>query len=200
MKMSISITKLPLSHAQKLANRLVQLLEPHCERIQIAGSIRREKNEVGDIEIVCQPKKMAADIFEFSHKPILEFWAELSRFTRLMGKPDGTGRQYKYSIPTGWSKPDFIQLDLFIPQPDDYFRQLAIRTGRANYSASVIAHGWRKLGWVGTEDGLRREEQVEKKGEGWVCIHPNPTLPPRWTSESDFFQWLQVPYIHPTER
>lgn len=200
--MSTTQIKLPLQHAQRLANRLVELLLPHCERIDIAGSIRREKEEVGDIEIVCKPKKIAADIFGFSHKPVLEFWVKLKRFTRLMGKVDGTGRQYKYLIPTGWSEPAFIQLDLFIPATDDYFRQLAIRTGSANYSGSVIANGWRKLGWVGTEDGLRREEQVEKQGERWVCIYPDieTIKPPIWNSERDFFQWLGVEYIHPKSR
>lgn len=56
--MSTSEHKLPLQHAEQLAHRLVELLTPHCERIDVAGSIRRKKQEVGDIEIVCLPKKI----------------------------------------------------------------------------------------------------------------------------------------------
>ncbi len=156
--MSTTTHKIPLAHAQKLANRLVELLAPHCERIQIAGSIRREKPEIGDIEIVCAPKLVAADIFALTKIPTSGFWAQLHPFKKLKGKDDFTGRYYQYRIPTGWDKPDFISLDIFIPQLSDYYRQLAIRTGSSNYSGTVIAQGWRKLGWVGTFDGLRREE------------------------------------------
>ena len=42
--------------AIKIANRFINLLAHSCEKIQIAGSIRREKNDVGDIEIVAVPK------------------------------------------------------------------------------------------------------------------------------------------------
>ena len=108
----------------------------------------------------------------------------------------------KYSIPTGLSAPQYVQLDLFIPQPDDYYRQLAIRTGSADYSARVIAYGWRKIGWVGTSDGLRKEEQVEKRGEQWICSLPEHEVikPPVWASEQDFFNWLKVEYIEPQFR
>lgn len=200
------VEKIPYDRAKKLADRLVELLSPHCIKIDIAGSVRRKSFQVSDIEIVCLPKKMTIDLFSSIEIPIPEFWSVLSQFQKETGKDDLTGRYYKYLIPSGKKLlPEgktlpTIQLDLFIPQADDYYRQLAIRTGSSNYSASVIAQGWRKIGWTGTEDGLRREEEVQRKGERWVCIHPNPTLPPVWESEEAFFQWLQVPYIQPIHR
>lgn len=45
-----------LSRAKVLAEEVRQVLAPYCEQIEIAGSIRREKAEVGDIEIICIPK------------------------------------------------------------------------------------------------------------------------------------------------
>lgn len=45
-----------LESAKKLAEFLVELMSEYCERIMIAGSIRRGKHEVKDIEIVCIPK------------------------------------------------------------------------------------------------------------------------------------------------
>lgn len=37
-----------------------------------------------------------------------------------------------------------IQVDLFMPQPADYFRQYAIRTGSAQYAKRFIADQWVK--------------------------------------------------------
>ena len=45
-------------YAKKIADRVFELLQPHCEIIHIAGSISREKLFVKDIEIVCIPKKV----------------------------------------------------------------------------------------------------------------------------------------------
>lgn len=43
-------------HALRLASTLVKQMGPYCERIEIAGSIRRQRQEVKDIETVsaCQ--------------------------------------------------------------------------------------------------------------------------------------------------
>lgn len=45
----------PLPYARQLAGELVQMLEPSCERVAIAGSVRREKRMVADIELVAMP-------------------------------------------------------------------------------------------------------------------------------------------------
>lgn len=44
------------SAALKIAEGLVCEFGPYCERVEIAGSIRRGKAEVGDIEIVAVPR------------------------------------------------------------------------------------------------------------------------------------------------
>ncbi len=48
--------KFPLVDAMKVACEIVDRLKPACERICIAGSIRRQKPEVSDIEILFIPK------------------------------------------------------------------------------------------------------------------------------------------------
>lgn len=45
-----------LAQAEKIAKELVEMLAPVCEKIFIAGSIRRRKPQVGDIELLCIPK------------------------------------------------------------------------------------------------------------------------------------------------
>ena len=47
-----------LRDAEKLADQIVQQIRPHCERVEVAGSIRRKKSEVRDIDIVLIPKPL----------------------------------------------------------------------------------------------------------------------------------------------
>ena len=47
---------MPLAFATTLAKKLVDELAPYCQRIEIAGSVRRQSAEVGDIELVAIPK------------------------------------------------------------------------------------------------------------------------------------------------
>ena len=53
-----------LTKAREIADRIVVLLKPYCARVEIAGSIRRRKADVHDIEIVCLPKDEL--IFDFN--------------------------------------------------------------------------------------------------------------------------------------
>ena len=48
--------KWPHDKARTVACELIYLLQPFCERIKIAGSLRREKAWVGDIELLFIPK------------------------------------------------------------------------------------------------------------------------------------------------
>lgn len=200
-----------VSHAtaRKIAIEIGNKLLPHCDRLNIAGSIRRGANEVKDIEIVCQPKRVKignVSLFgedtreEVVKADFIEIVKKLGKAVK--GKPDGRYMQIEIDNPDSAKK---INLDLFMPQPDDYFRQFAIRTGSAMYSQKVIAEGWRKIGWVGTEDGLRLEIQCVgyKQPDGktkWKCNVDRPEIPPIWASEQQFFEWLGVQYLPPSLR
>lgn len=46
----------PLARAEEAAARLITWLTPHAERIAIAGSIRRRRETVGDIDVVLIPR------------------------------------------------------------------------------------------------------------------------------------------------
>lgn len=53
--MALSI---PLETAEKAATDIVDALTPYCERIAVAGSIRRKKPWVHDIDLVLIPKDL----------------------------------------------------------------------------------------------------------------------------------------------
>ncbi|QMW06334.1 hypothetical protein H3H32_16310 [Spirosoma foliorum] len=191
--------KMDLSKAQRIAEDLVVLLEDLCDKIHIAGSIRRLKPQVKDIEIVCQPKLFQEtdfSLFGGKSQPaqIIPAFRRMVGMlgTPIKGKPDG--RHMQIDLPSG------IKLDLFMPVGTDYYRQFAIRTGSAEYSAKHIAGSWKKKGWCGTHDGLRLINDCEETKSGWKVVRPNPTLPPAWQSEKEFFDWLGEKWIAPKNR
>lgn len=48
--------RLPLAQAARLAERVRDELAPWCERIEVAGSIRRKRPDCGDIDLVLLPR------------------------------------------------------------------------------------------------------------------------------------------------
>lgn len=193
-----------LQKAKQIADKLVSELKPYCERIDIAGGIRRGKPDPHDIEICCIPNKKSHfernDLFGVVEKvtyrnPLFDQMVE--SFGKVI-KGKRNGRMMQIQLPE-------IMLDLFTPDPIDYIRQFAIRTGSAEYSFKTIAASWKRLGWVGTKDGLRLQKDCTAKAGGdnktiWVVNVLNPTLPPKFQSELEFFDWLKIPYKEPKDR
>jgi len=50
-----------LFHAQRLALKIMAELLPFCEKLEMAGSVRRELSDVNDIDLVLIPKPGAKD-------------------------------------------------------------------------------------------------------------------------------------------
>jgi len=191
-----------------VANYIVDLLSPHCHKINIAGSIRRMNADVKDIEIICIPKDQVISRDFFGKEEYVrskEFVQALSTVTYQKVKGSVEGR-YLQIITTSINCKN-IKLDLFMPHADDYYRQYAIRTGSADYSHYVIATAWSRKGWTGIDDlGLRKKTDCDCKIQGDKKIYTlkkdlkEPTLPPVWTSEGEFFTWLNIQYIDPEHR
>lgn len=127
-----------LSKAIEIANKVVEKLKPFTERIEIAGSIRRLKSDVGDIEIVAIPKKDRSGLINI-----------VSKWQKVRGEPTG-----KY---TQRVLPDGIKLDLFFATKDNWGLIFAIRTGSAEYSHKVLATNWVKLGYKSIEGMLHKD-------------------------------------------
>lgn len=124
-----------LEHALYLAESAMDLLAPHCERIEIAGSIRRRRPEVEDIEIVAIPKPYDVGRFESGIATVVNLWP------RVRGELPCL---YTRRRLTGG-----MELDLFVATPENWGYILAIRTGSADYSHKVLARKWRRRGFAG---------------------------------------------------
>lgn len=121
--------------ALPVAERVVAVLKPHCKRIEIAGSIRRKKTEVGDIEVVYIPKM--SDMYKLVS--IIDKWYKK--------KGDAFGKYTQRLI-----EPEGIKLDLFRATEENWGFIFAIRTGSAEYSKH-LADAWVKAGYRG-EKGM----------------------------------------------
>ena len=128
-----------LEKAKKIADKYLELLKPYCQRIKIAGSIRREVPEVKDIELVCVPK----DIVGFS--------SVVNKLEKVKGSP--TGKYTQRILPEG------IKLDLFMASKENLGNIFLIRTGSWQFSKWIMGTKVREAGlqqkdgflWRGSE-------------------------------------------------
>ncbi len=157
------------NQAYKIALAAVEQLRPHCERIEIAGSIRRQKIEVKDIEIVLIPKPYETGLFASGVATVINQWPKVK---------GGLPCRYTQRI-----LPQGIAADIFFATPDNWGLILAIRTGSAAYSHTVLATGWVKAGYKSI-DGMLTRDGLEV------------TVP----EEVDLFDLIGIPMVPPEER
>ena len=182
--------------AYRLALQILEKLKPFCKKIEIAGSIRRKVLEVKDIELVALNNtiEVSDGLFDTSMVRCPDFISTVKSLGKIIkGKPED-GRYVQIELDQE------IKLDLFIPTETDYYRQLMIRTGSVGWIVKNISYTWTRKGWSGTEDGLRRTDECEKKGKIFICTAKNPVMPPVWESEQAFFEWIGVEYVSPEKR
>ena len=173
--MSSNETRIPLAEAKNIATGVIEKLSPHCERIEIAGSIRRCKETVGDIEIVCIPKTEMGGLFGDEQEVSRGFLRAVIEWPATKGSAEG--RYTRRVLPGG------VTLDLFIANPDNWGLIFAIRTGSATYSHMVLAAGWVRRGFH-SKDGM-----LHRRGE------PVPT-----PEEENLFRKAGVRWIEPQFR
>lgn len=129
----------PLSFAQKLAERIAAELEPYCDRIAIAGSIRRRKAWVNDIDLVALPKAgcegALRERIKRNTRAVISGDQTIVVELRLPGRgragawPEGDGRiQLDIWLAHHASK------DLFAPIPGNWGTLLLCRTGSREHN------------------------------------------------------------------
>ncbi|MEM1339806.1 MAG: hypothetical protein AAGF96_18745 [Bacteroidota bacterium] len=165
-----------LEHAQKIANAIMGQLAPHCDRIEIAGSVRRKRPWVKDIEIVCIPKPYETGLFESGIASVVNQWKK--KKGELPCK--NTQRYIPVRTQNGTTH---IVLDLFLVKPENWGLQLAIRTGSAKYSHLVLATGWKKRGYTSV-NGI-----LTQRGKQYPVYE-----------EKDLFERIGLPYVLPENR
>jgi DNA polymerase/3'-5' exonuclease PolX len=168
--------RIPLAQAQAIAEEVYNALHPHCDRIQIAGSIRRQKASIGDVEVVCIPRQVPSGLFGDELEVEPAFVAAVNQWPAVKGQP--TGKYTQRVLPSG------MKLDLFMAAPDNWGLILAIRTGSAGFSEHVLARRWKQMGYTSVGGQLHHRD-------GHVV-----TL----REETDVFRVLGLPWVDPWAR
>ncbi len=173
-----------LGTAQYIAQEVVKELTPFCDRIEIAGSIRRQKAEVGDIEIVCIPTTEADDLFsgdpDAPRRRVDGFRQQVNAMDHIKGSALlGKFMQRTRYISTGES----ITVDIFTATPDNWGYIFAIRTGSMTFSKG-LANTWVQAGFRGREG----------------MLHDANEVPIILREERDLFELLQRRWVEPEER
>ena len=187
--------------ALTVAQRLLELLQPACGRIAIAGSLRREKPQVRDIELVAvarwadRPVGLLDDVTE-SVDALEELVAAMLWDGTLTARKvenhraDGSvdlqtklGPAFKALVFDG------IPVDLFVVRPPATWGVIfALRTGPGDWNTQLVmackaigrrVEGGQVVAWHGASGS-------------WRAV-PTP-------EERDFFEALGQPWVEPRER
>jgi DNA polymerase/3'-5' exonuclease PolX len=189
--------EIALQQAKKIAGEFISLIQPACEWIEVAGSIRRQKRLVNDIELVVIPK-----IVPSKRKKKVQHSKKLTSFITIAIDPSldeilenlvikrkiqmiKSGDKYKQFI--FWKY--LLQIDLFIANKTNLGYILLLRTGSADYSQNFVTEVKRR--------GQFRCGKGTRAGYVWNIktweIVPTPT-------EQALYALVGIPWLDPPKR
>ncbi|MBA7498892.1 hypothetical protein ES704_01630 [subsurface metagenome] len=145
-----------LEKAKDIAREVIKELEPYCQRIQVAGSIRRQKPFPRDIDIVLIPRDRAA----------------LDQSLMVMGHYKMSGNKITRV------EMDSIPLDIYFATPETFATLLLIRTGSTENNIRLCSVA-KKKGWhlFANGDGLFNQAGQRVAGDSEESIYKALGLP-----------------------
>ncbi len=170
-------TKQPRAVVLPLAERIVEALRPYCERIELAGSLRRERPMVGDIEIVAIPRRFLNLLSEPMSGPTLVD-SYLSDRGVTFTKRGERYQQFGYGR---------LTVDLFLPTAETWGSTFTIRTGGWEFSRWLVTA--RAAGGAAPNHIAFRDGRLYESGR--LLATPE---------ERDVFAALGLAWIPPMER
>lgn len=171
--------KMSLPFARNLAERMRAMLEPECERVEIAGSIRRQKPEVGDIEIVLIPLPLR-DLFG---TPMFGANRIEERLIREGFDLSKNGDFFKQAhLPNGG-----VNFDIFITTPEKWGMVYTIRTGSADF-----------VHWLVTSKQQGGAMPSNMKAADGRLIRNGETI--STPDEADVFSAIGLKWVEPEQR
>jgi DNA polymerase (family 10) len=169
-----------LEKAKAIAGYIKTLLEPSCYRIEIAGSIRRQKPDVGDIEFLCIPKFGGyRDLLDERLKWLIGTRVLDYRLNKRGSKTYGPKNKLLLHVNSG------IGVDIFSTDLECWPVALVVRTGgeRTNKEIASLA--------------LERGMRFHAYGRGFTLADGSELV---CYTEEDVFKAVGLPYLEPWER
>ena len=189
--------------AMAAATSFMSLINPACERMEIAGSLRRGKAEVHDIEIVAKPKLMYVTVSVLDvlangggtycdrlkdrmQSLLLEGIVNADRPRKDQKKNPFGPKYYRINF-NYYSRKLMLEkeypIDLFVVLPPAQWGVIyLIRTGSADFSHWIVQQGY-KYGIHFVDGHMEMQNMVLDTPE-----------------ENDVFNYLKIPYREPKYR
>ena len=175
------IKVIPLAEAQKISHGFMVTVIPFCKYREVngrnvvychvAGSVRRKKAFVKDIEIV-----LVRDTAYLK-----EFKEAIDKLQKVKGSPLGKYTQRIFRD---------VKLDVFMCNDDNFGNIFAMRTGSVDFS-KYLALRWVSLGYKSKNGYLYNYDIKKRRTYGQKY---------KFYTEKSFFDFLGLNYIEPEKR
>jgi len=161
--------------AKMTAMGIVSVLEGFCDRIEVAGSIRRERPIVNDIDIVLVPKRGCADKL----KELCLSWHPMMQ--PGISEPKWGGKMATFSYK------GIIEVDLYFADFHSWPLIFLIRTGSKEHNIKLCELAKSKGMYLAADgSGLFRDRDKKEP----VAVE----------TEGDVFGALDLPFLEPEDR
>jgi DNA polymerase/3'-5' exonuclease PolX len=182
--------KFPRAVAIEVANELAPVLQPACAKLTIAGSVRRGKTEVGDLELLMVGNVSTEKDGLFDTRSVNLADAACDKLLRdgiLAKRPNvnghfAWGKQNKLAVHVKTGLP----VDLFLTGLSHWFVSLVIRTGPKESNLALI------------EAAAKKGLKLHAYGEAGFTDRNGESITP--SSEEDVFKLCGVRYQTPQQR
>lgn len=190
----------PLGVGQRLAEALRAELAPACARVEVAGSIRRGKAQVKDVELVCIPRAGETDRLlarleregEAGGRGIFRSRAALEEELAARGLPfvhapdvRRWGARYKRFYVYAHPRYGIVAVDLFVATRENWGAIYTLRTGPGEFVQALVTH--------------LKQHTPYRQQDGQVVVQATGAVVPV-CEEADYFALAGLPVIPPERR
>jgi DNA polymerase/3'-5' exonuclease PolX len=177
-------TPIELGRAQYAADKLCGLLREAVSEIVVAGSIRRGKPTVNDIELVaCLREDQTIPVAEHILSRRIQDGVTCWEWEIDPSNPKDGPRYYRLRCRM---RDEYVGVNLFAADAAKFGCILMIRTGDADFTRLMVTRG---------SHGLMPVDMCQKDGYLW---RGDDLVPCR--TEADYFAAVGVPFVHPSAR
>src|SRR5674476_518723 len=171
------LAELDLDEAQRTAAEVKATVEAQCELLEVAGSIRRQKSKVHDIDFVVVAKSDAE-------------WQKINeKLRQLKAKPNCQGNSViKAFLPC---QNGLFQVDFYRTRPSTFGIHLLVRTGSAEHNMWLAGCAISKGMRIKYSEGLIKDG-VAVAGETERCVFEALGLPCPLPSEREIIDGKPV--------
>lgn len=181
----MGIGKIELHEAESIANKVRSHISIVMDRVEVAGSIRRQKDVVGDIEICGIPG---------DREKLIKLLGDIGQHIKpgvpgiVPWEPKTTAKYLRVRLQEG------MNLDVFLATPQNWGGLFMMRTGSGASPDGNPFHGF-------VPAIFQRWKKLSGGGRMTDAMPTMPTGEQLWVhEEQDFFDLLEMNFVPPEQR